>query len=736
MRPNRKPPVENNYEPFMFELKKLPDNSLSKKLNNSFHHCAGEYLNSFFKVKDLTLGKSFNFENLSVSPIPKLIPIQNRTEISEQIPLTNEKFHDVERYAKVLPFNKSSTGSHLPNIYRNDEYVKIEEHSNFQFKKGHLQPIINSRSLYMENVKRNLDNLFFKSRSVIAQKDHNNYTTKVSNREIFTKDSLENISEYNSNESACLWKKFIEGKRKQKNNPNEDFGCEALASLIKKPPNPVEQTAPSEQITLLSKEMLNIPFSPDLFSARIIQNSKEDLTVQPNSQPSFGIDENSWQIEEDILLNNTIISAKDNLENCPPTLTFTCGKIPTNSVKELLEADTHDNRQNYSIPANEENWEWIEKLDHQGNKFYFNIRTGMTNFVCPKHDEGFNFKPRFEFMPKGLSPVLMQDNKVSKTISPNCRIKFHDEILKSYENELDIVKWEKYLKENDPRTFFHELYKKKRNDYETEVPDVYSSKISRSMAAITGEYKYSKALFDDLEVIGQLDLKFIATIDRKQNNLIMFDQHAVHERIRLESLVKEYNGASTPCENITLFVIQCDIKLLKHHEKYLNSIGIYFKTFKNGLTVYKVPLCLYNKVKKEPKQNSWNLAKSVEILLQEIIKQIKMTRGILTGLPKTIHEIINLEACRGAIKFGDYLSEHEMKNRIKDLSQCLLPFQCAHGRPTLVPILNLPGIHKIQFEKLQLKKLKKTGASKSNSVQDLHNSLHRLDEHRNKYFEI
>lgn len=49
---------------------------------------------------------------------------------------------------------------------------------------------------------------------------------------------------------------------------------------------------------------------------------------------------------------------------------------------------------------------------------------------------------------------------------------------------------------------------------------------------------FTKMDFKDLKVIGQIDQKFIAAIDCKKFNLIIFDQHAVHERIRLEDLLK------------------------------------------------------------------------------------------------------------------------------------------------------------------------------------------------------
>lgn len=91
----------------------------------------------------------------------------------------------------------------------------------------------------------------------------------------------------------------------------------------------------------------------------------------------------------------------------------------------------------------------------------------------------------------------------------------------------------------------------------------------------------------------------------------------------------------------------------------------------------------------------------------EIIDTLKSTKGCLTTAPSIITNVINSEACRGAIKFGDVLSHEDMKQCLKDLARCKLAFQCAHGRPTLAPILLLQetscNFKKPNFRKMCLK---------------------------------
>lgn len=42
--------------------------------------------------------------------------------------------------------------------------------------------------------------------------------------------------------------------------------------------------------------------------------------------------------------------------------------------------------------------------------------------------------------------------------------------------------------------------------------------------------------------------------------------------------------------------------------------------------------------------------------------------------------------------FNDELTEEECKQLVRRLSRCAFPFQCAHGRPSMVPLVDIgPG---------------------------------------------
>ncbi|KAF3167739.1 DNA mismatch repair protein [Orbilia oligospora] len=54
-----------------------------------------------------------------------------------------------------------------------------------------------------------------------------------------------------------------------------------------------------------------------------------------------------------------------------------------------------------------------------------------------------------------------------------------------------------------------------------------------------------------------------------------------------------------------------------------------------------------------------------------------------------LNEVVSSRACRSAIMFNDKLTLEECRELIERLAACDFPFQCAHGRPSMVPVIDL-----------------------------------------------
>jgi DNA mismatch repair ATPase MutL len=79
--------------------------------------------------------------------------------------------------------------------------------------------------------------------------------------------------------------------------------------------------------------------------------------------------------------------------------------------------------------------------------------------------------------------------------------------------------------------------------------------------------------------------------------------------------------------------------------------------------------------------------------LREFLAYLAERRGLPDKLltPPVISRIVNSRACRGAVKFGDALSRSSCDDILQKLAVTELPFQCAHGRPSMAPLLDLRG---------------------------------------------
>ena len=57
----------------------------------------------------------------------------------------------------------------------------------------------------------------------------------------------------------------------------------------------------------------------------------------------------------------------------------------------------------------------------------------------------------------------------------------------------------------------------------------------------------------------------------------------------------------------------------------------------------------------------------------------------ITRLP-VIDRILAYKACHSAIRFGEYLTYDECCRLVAELAETDMPFQCAHGRPSIIPL--------------------------------------------------
>ncbi|XP_036591867.1 DNA mismatch repair protein Mlh3 [Trichosurus vulpecula] len=247
-------------------------------------------------------------------------------------------------------------------------------------------------------------------------------------------------------------------------------------------------------------------------------------------------------------------------------------------------------------------------------------------------------------------------------------------------------------------------------------------------------YRFTKEMVHSMQVLQQVDNKFIACLmSTKQeengeaggNLLVLVDQHAAHERIRLEQLIcdsyekeqpKSFHRkkllSSTIYPPMEVMVTEEQRRLLQCYYKGLEDLGLklmFPDAPSSHILVGEVPLCFVEREANEVRRGRPTVTKSIlEEFIREQVELLQTTGGAQGTLPLTIQKVLASQACHGAIKFNDSLSLEESCRLIEALSRCQLPFQCAHGRPSMLPLADIDHLEQEkQYPKPNLTKLRK-----------------------------
>lgn len=173
------------------------------------------------------------------------------------------------------------------------------------------------------------------------------------------------------------------------------------------------------------------------------------------------------------------------------------------------------------------------------------------------------------------------------------------------------------------------------------------------------------------KIIGQLfDTYWLVEFDEK---LFIIDQHAAHEKVLYERTLKGLKNKEHTSQMLNPpMVISLSMQeeaLLKKYMQQFTDLGYEIEHF-GGMEyqICAVPGNLYNINKKE--------------LFIEILDNLNELSG--RNNPELILEKIASMSCKAAVKGNMKLSRMEMESLIKELLTLDNPYQCPHGRPTII----------------------------------------------------
>lgn len=173
------------------------------------------------------------------------------------------------------------------------------------------------------------------------------------------------------------------------------------------------------------------------------------------------------------------------------------------------------------------------------------------------------------------------------------------------------------------------------------------------------------------EIIGQIfDTYWIASY---QDKMILIDQHAAHEKVKYEALMRKVREGSADSQNLLPPVIVTlsglEISILERYREYFEKIGFEIDAFGgNSYALRAVPCDLYGNCG--------------ETFLQEVLNELASEHK--PGTPNAVSERIATMACKSAVKGNHRMSRQEMETLLQQLLTLDNPYHCPHGRPTMI----------------------------------------------------
>jgi DNA mismatch repair protein MLH3 len=249
----------------------------------------------------------------------------------------------------------------------------------------------------------------------------------------------------------------------------------------------------------------------------------------------------------------------------------------------------------------------------------------------------------------------------------------------------------------------------------------------------------SKDTLRGANVIAQVDNKFVliktSRLARKGNSenmqvegerLLLIDQHAADERIRLEELMQSFFqrgedglGVATSLldKPIKIELSREELGLLCLFKSHFTFWGIFYQSADERpapatmnlhgpqrlagwdyILINSLPATIQERCKQEPRlllqlirSELWRMHESGggPPLLDSRPLGGRSWVELISKCPRGIVDLLNSRACRSAIMFNDQLTKSQCERLVRGLSECMFPFQCAHGRPSLVPLVDL-----------------------------------------------
>ena len=173
-----------------------------------------------------------------------------------------------------------------------------------------------------------------------------------------------------------------------------------------------------------------------------------------------------------------------------------------------------------------------------------------------------------------------------------------------------------------------------------------------------------------MKVFGALFNTFILV--EYEDQLLMVDQHAVHERLLFDKLMQEQRSQAGQelLVPVIISVTNAEQRLLEENRDTLESIGLVVESFgERDIAVRTVPMILGEA--------------QTQDFIREVITELENGKDPTFEKKRTA---LLQTACKHAVKGGEALTEDELRSLLDTMIEKKVTPTCPHGRPLVVAI--------------------------------------------------
>jgi DNA mismatch repair protein MutL len=177
-----------------------------------------------------------------------------------------------------------------------------------------------------------------------------------------------------------------------------------------------------------------------------------------------------------------------------------------------------------------------------------------------------------------------------------------------------------------------------------------------------------------VERVLQVHKSYLVTED--DQGVVIMDQHALHERVMFEQLLSRIREAPLESQRLLTPAVvpaaPAQIDRLADLAPLLTKIGIEAEPIgPTSIAVHAFPTFLFDKG-----------VDPVECM-KELLEKSEAD-GFVPGSEQTLHEVLDMMACKAAIKAGDRMTESELAELVRLRDEVERSSNCPHGRPTSI----------------------------------------------------